>query len=564
MFRNTPFSREGFVLAPELQILPLNCQKSARGKGSFQSVYFSVRCFRAGKCPGKAMPMVSRILSCTVSGLNAVPVHVELDITSGLPGLTIVGMGDTAVRESRERVLAALRNSGYELPPARITVNLAPADLRKEGSRFDLPIALGILAALKAFPASVLEGYLVMGELSLTGEIVGKEPSFPAALLARSVGLEGMILPPEMASEASLVEGCRPLPANRLSELTEYLKGTRKLEETVKPIVRKPDNTPDLGDVTGQPMAKRALEIAAAGGHNLLFLGPPGSGKTMLAKRMTGILPRLTVEESIEVTTIHSIAGHLSPAEGLLDTPPFRSPHHTISQVGLAGGGTSPRPGEITLAHRGVLFLDEISEFRRSALETLRQPLEDGRIIISRASRSVCYPAEFLLVGTSNPCPCGFLGHETRPCVCPPSAIARYRRRISGPLLDRIDLIVQIRALTPDMLHSGISGESTPSVFKRVDLCRLVQYNRFGKESGSLNSRLSPERLRDVSPLQTEHRRILEGAMRNMGLTARGYHRVLRVARTIADLEGELLPTPEHLAEALQYRPVLENPLTGF
>lgn len=492
------------------------------------------------------------------------PVTVELDVTGGLPGLTIVGLGDAAVRESRERVLAALRNSGYELPPSRVTVNLAPADLKKEGSGFDLPIALGIICALRAFPPDALAGHLVVGELSLSGEITGASPAFPAALLARSIGLEGVVMPADMAREAALVEGCRAIPADHLSQVVDFLRGNGNLAPARPAPVRYPDRFPDLSDVRGQEGAKRALEISAAGGHHLLLIGPPGSGKSMLAARLPGILPPLTDVQSVEVTCIHSVAGLLGPGGGILRQPPYRAPHHTISHAGMAGGGTRPSPGEITLAHGGVLFLDEMPEFSRSTLETLRQPLEEGRIVISRAAGSVTYPARLTLIGAMNPCPCGFLGHHRRPCTCAPSAVARYRKRLSGALLDRLDLFVEVGAVEPEQLQGGNGGEPSEDVRRRVLAGRSRQQARPAAGYPPLNSLLTPPQLEELCPLSPEGQQMIERAVEHFGLTARGYHRVLRVARTIADLDDTEFPTEDHLAEAIQYRPVLEEQVYGF
>ncbi|GGR00038.1 ATP-dependent protease [Deinococcus ruber] len=462
-----------------------------------------------------------------------------------------MGLPDQAVSEARERVRAAIRNSGLSFPTARITVNLAPADLRKEGPIYDLPIALGLLAAQDVFPAAMLRGLIAAGELALDGSLRPIQGAVNLALLAAQTG-ESVMLPAASAPEAALIDGVKVLGATGLRDAVAHLSGQTLLTPAEPPPpAPDPEALLDLLDIKGQGQAKRALEIALAGGHNLLMVGSPGSGKTMLARRAPSLLPRLTRAEALEVTRIHSAAGMLGTARGLIETPPYRSPHSTVSDAGLIGGGSVPRPGEVSLAHRGVLFLDEFPEFSRRALETMRQPLEDGRVVISRARASVMYPAQFQLIAAMNPCPCGYLGDPERPCVCKPSERTRYAARISGPLLDRIDIIVRVPRLTVDELSRATPGESSGVVRKRLEHARTTMMARQGERNGLLIG----QKLREFTQLAPGPDSFIRAAARQLGLTGRGFDRVLRVARTVADLGGSDDITESHLAEAVTYRP---------
>jgi magnesium chelatase family protein len=503
--------------------------------------------------------MLARLESAAVLGVEAFPVHVEVDVGLGLPFFRMVGLPDASVRESRDRVRAAIRNSGYDFPAHRITINLAPADVRKAGSAFDLPIALGILAAEGIVRADSLARVVFVGELSLDGSIHGARGVLPIAASARKRGVGALLLPAPNVAEASVVEGLQLLPVRTLVEAVDMLNQPMSQWPAGQPAAARParhvpsDGSIDLCDLRGQHTARRALEIAAAGGHNLLLIGSPGAGKTMLARRMPGILPPLSFEEALECSAIHSVAGTLSGGVGLMIERPFRAPHHTISDVALVGGGAVPRPGEISLAHHGVLFLDEMPEFSRHVLDVLRQPLEEGRISVARAAGTIVFPARFVLVAAMNPCPCGYRGDARTPCRCTPQQVAKYRGRLSGPLLDRIDLVVDVQAVAVSDLTSKLEGEPSAAVRARVLAARERQCQRPGR-AGCLNAGLHGRAFEGLCAVDQGGRVLLERSAERLRLTARGFHRVLKVARTIADLAGDASIAHGHLAEALQYR----------
>lgn len=505
----------------------------------------------------KDILLIAKTYTCSLLGIDALLVEVEVDLSPGLPYFATVGLPDNIVRESKDRVKTALQNSGYHFPAERITVNLAPAHLKKEGAGFDLPIAVGILCAMGMIDRQMVEETILVGELALDGRVKPVTGCLPMAVHARQSGYRRMLLPQDNALEAAVADELAVVPVKHLAEVVEFLNGSREIapvcidRETIWNAALM--ESMDFEEVKGQEHAKRGLEVAAAGGHNVLLIGPPGAGKTMLSQRLPGVLPLLSYEEALETSKVFSAAGLLNN-QPLLVQRPFRSPHHTISDAGLIGGGHIPRPGEVSLAHNGVLFLDEFPEFRRNILDLLRQPLEDGQVTIARAAMSLTYPARFMLVAAMNPCPCGYFGSPDRPCNCGANQVARYRGRISGPILDRIDLHIEVPAVRYDDLRSNVPAEPSAAIRERVVAARKRQLERGAADGIYANALMKPRHLKKHCHLDSTGEQLLGGAVRQLGLSARAYHRILKVARTIADLDYQHDIAPHHLLEAIQYR----------